>query len=210
MLTSQRSVRLRPPTSSDVAFSSCAPSASRVPVSGRAAGPDPTHALDVLGDGVAIFGDGGLLMTNAELRRLFAGAGGEGVREEVERLADAVTDASRTPSGGGVGALLEAEVRTPTGTVRLAASEIPAAPSSAGARVLVVARRMPESGPVERFGLSRQEFRVARLLAQGLSNDEVASRLFISTHTARHHTQRVLSKLDVRSRAAVAAKLLLD
>jgi DNA-binding NarL/FixJ family response regulator len=57
------------------------------------------------------------------------------------------------------------------------------------------------------YGLTTREVEVARLLAQGLANADVAQRLGISPHTARHHTQRVLVKLGVHSRAAAAARL---
>ena len=59
----------------------------------------------------------------------------------------------------------------------------------------------------ERYGLTRRELEVATLLAQGRTNTAIASALHISTHTARHHTQRVLGKLGVHSRAAAGAKL---
>ena len=45
------------------------------------------------------------------------------------------------------------------------------------------------------------------LLAQGRSNVAIAKTLGISTHTARHHTQRVLAKMRVHSRAEAGAKL---
>jgi ATP/maltotriose-dependent transcriptional regulator MalT len=57
------------------------------------------------------------------------------------------------------------------------------------------------------FGLTARETEVAVLLAQGLSNVAIAKLLAISTHTARHHTQRVLGKLKVHSRAEAGAKL---
>ncbi|MBA3659139.1 MAG: helix-turn-helix transcriptional regulator [Gemmatimonadales bacterium] len=56
-------------------------------------------------------------------------------------------------------------------------------------------------------GLTAREFQVARLLAEGLPNSEMAARLGISSHTARHHTQHVLRKLGVHSRAAAGARL---
>ena len=59
----------------------------------------------------------------------------------------------------------------------------------------------------EQFGLTRAEVRVALLLADGCSNDTVATRLGISPFTARRHTERVLRKLGVSSRAAVAARI---
>jgi DNA-binding CsgD family transcriptional regulator len=57
------------------------------------------------------------------------------------------------------------------------------------------------------FGLTERETEVAFLLAQGRSNVAIAKALDISTHTARHHTQRVLAKLKVHSRAEAGAKL---
>ncbi|HEU0052515.1 MAG TPA: helix-turn-helix transcriptional regulator, partial [Longimicrobium sp.] len=55
--------------------------------------------------------------------------------------------------------------------------------------------------------LTAREVEVARLLADGLSNDELAARLRTSPNTARRHTQSVLSKLNVTSRARVGAVL---
>ncbi len=59
----------------------------------------------------------------------------------------------------------------------------------------------------QRYRLTRREIDVAHLLALGESNAEIATALSISEHTCRHHTERVLTKLGVRSRAAVGASL---
>ncbi len=59
----------------------------------------------------------------------------------------------------------------------------------------------------ERFGLTRREIEVAKLLAQGQSNQAIARELNISAHTARHHTQRILAKLEVHSRGEAGAKI---
>jgi len=59
----------------------------------------------------------------------------------------------------------------------------------------------------QHFGMTPREVEVALLLAEGCSNSTVAQRLGISPHTARHHTQRVLVKLGVRSRAEAGARL---
>lgn len=60
----------------------------------------------------------------------------------------------------------------------------------------------------ERFGLTRREAEVALLLAEGLSNRALAERLFISPHTARHHTEQVFGKLGLKARSALAHTLL--
>jgi DNA-binding CsgD family transcriptional regulator len=57
------------------------------------------------------------------------------------------------------------------------------------------------------YGFTPRELEVAMLLASGRSNVAIAAALRISPHTARHHTQRVLAKLDVHSRAAAGALL---
>ncbi len=57
------------------------------------------------------------------------------------------------------------------------------------------------------YGFTPRELEVAMLLASGRSNVAIAAALRISPHTARHHTQRVLVKLGVHSRAAAGALL---
>jgi DNA-binding CsgD family transcriptional regulator len=52
--------------------------------------------------------------------------------------------------------------------------------------------------------LSRRENEVAALVAAGLSNAEIARRLFLSENTVEGHVSHILTKLDLRSRAHVA------
>jgi ATP/maltotriose-dependent transcriptional regulator MalT len=60
------------------------------------------------------------------------------------------------------------------------------------------------AGPRAAELLSRRETEVLRLLSEGLSNREIAARLFISPKTAEHHVSRAYAKLGVRTRAEAA------
>jgi ATP/maltotriose-dependent transcriptional regulator MalT len=54
-------------------------------------------------------------------------------------------------------------------------------------------------------GLTGREVQVLRLVAAGLSNQQIATALVISEHTARRHLQNIFAKLGVSSRAAATA-----
>ncbi len=65
--------------------------------------------------------------------------------------------------------------------------------------------RGASAGGIE--SLSRRERDVAELVAQGLTNKEIAARLFLSEKTIESHLSKAFAKLDVRSRAALAAQV---
>ncbi|HEX3667694.1 MAG TPA: helix-turn-helix transcriptional regulator, partial [Acidimicrobiia bacterium] len=58
----------------------------------------------------------------------------------------------------------------------------------------------PARGP-ELDGLTVREREVMALVAEGLSNDEIAERLFVSPATAKTHVSRAMIKLNARDRA---------
>ena len=68
-------------------------------------------------------------------------------------------------------------------------------------------------GPFERdnralkqLGISKREFEVLELIAAGLSNQDIAERLFVSTSTVKTHVSNLLAKLDASRRTEAIAR----
>ena len=77
-----------------------------------------------------------------------------------------------------------------------------------------VARRLmryfdaPAPAPASQIfpGLTERETEVLVMIAQGLTNQQIADRLFVSVKTVRNHVSNVLSKLQVADRAQAALR----
>ena len=59
---------------------------------------------------------------------------------------------------------------------------------------------IPGRWPGHEAGLSAREAEILALLCQGLSNDDIAERAYLSTSTVRTYLRTLFSKLDVQSR----------
>jgi len=57
-----------------------------------------------------------------------------------------------------------------------------------------------DADAVERLGLTPRELEILSLMAEGLSNREIAARVFVSENTVKTHSSRVFDKLGARRR----------
>jgi NarL family two-component system response regulator LiaR len=76
--------------------------------------------------------------------------------------------------------------------------------SPAIAKKLMLEMRSPSELPPTEDPLTAREVEVLRLLAQGLTNQEIAGRLFIGEGTVRTHVSNILSKLHLANRTQAA------
>ena len=116
-------------------------------------------------------------------------------------LDDYVYEALRSGASGFL--LKDARPEDILNAVRVvAAGEALLAPSVTRRLIERFAAQPPPAPPsIALDQLTERESDVLRLVAQGLSNAEIADRLYISLFTAKTHVSRVLTKLDARDRA---------
>lgn len=175
-------------------------------------------ALDATSVGAMIVSvDGRRLYANPALSELLAKDPERArIRAEMDRAAAELRFLLRARAAHrGVPSLAGAntELRTAHARYRVWTTLLGEHLASGGPAVLVQIERLtpePPSLPAlrERWGLTRQEARVARLLARGRTNRQIAAALGIRETTARHYTEAVFQKLGVHSRAEAAARIL--
>ena len=76
---------------------------------------------------------------------------------------------------------------------------------SAGAALIDAVRVAYTGDPIERFGLSAREIAILDLVVRGLSNREIAGRLYLAEKTFKNHLNRVYPKIGVSSRSGAIA-----
>jgi DNA-binding NarL/FixJ family response regulator len=78
----------------------------------------------------------------------------------------------------------------------------PAPQIAAAVRAVGIGRTVfPRSEPYKPLGLSERETEILRLMSDGATNPEIASRMHLSRHTIKEHTSNLYRKLEVRNRA---------
>jgi DNA-binding CsgD family transcriptional regulator len=92
----------------------------------------------------------------------------------------------------------EGQAMTPQELISARAETQPLAGVDPGSR----AKPLPGRASAHPDGLTAREVEVLRLLAQGLSNNEIAELLVLSPFTVNKHTQSIYGKLSIKSRSA--------
>jgi NarL family two-component system response regulator LiaR len=59
---------------------------------------------------------------------------------------------------------------------------------------------VPDQGKREDLGITPREFEILELIAQGMSNREIAGKLYVSENTVKTHSSRVFDKLGAKRR----------
>ncbi|HKE67655.1 MAG TPA: LuxR C-terminal-related transcriptional regulator [Nocardioidaceae bacterium] len=129
-------------------------------------------------------------------RVLSAAAEHDGARQAAEDAVDLFTS-SAAPYEAAESRMVLAAALEALGRVDRAAAEAQAARE---AFALLGTAAVGE--PVAREALSAREIDILRLVAHGMSNAQIADRLFLSPHTVHRHVANIRTKLDVPSRAA--------
>jgi DNA-binding CsgD family transcriptional regulator len=176
----------------------------------------PLPLLDALEEGVALYAPSGVpIHRNAALQALLGGADAVALAREVARFATRCCAHARERGPTGADGVVEVEVdelyaHEASYRLRgiLVGDALPGEPVLVVVTVSPLWLRTPApEALVRRFGLTRREAHVARLLAEGKSNAEIARELHLSVHTVRNHVLHVKRKLGVRSRSQVGPRI---
>ena len=71
---------------------------------------------------------------------------------------------------------------------------------------MALLKQLPETEGLSE-GLSKRAAEILRLLAEGMSDREIAERLVVEVGTVKNHVHRILEKLNVSSRQEAASYL---
>jgi DNA-binding CsgD family transcriptional regulator len=117
--------------------------------------------------------------------------------------------ALREPLGGFLSAILRADRDEAVAILRADLGEAGFGAAFAAGRGLtldqaVAVARTPDAAGTTTTGLTSRERDIARLVAQGLSNRDIANALVVSERTTESHLSHIFTKLGLRSRTQLA------
>jgi DNA-binding NarL/FixJ family response regulator len=121
-----------------------------------------------------------------------------GARSYLTKDADRADIASALQAAAGGLSVLDARVQAAlvAAATSAAPAPAPAAPAAPSGAVQAPSRPAPPDG------LTQREAEILTLIAQGLTNPEIAARLFLSNHTVKTHISRIFAKTGSRDRVA--------
>ena len=175
--------------------------------------------LDSLAEPALMFDVAGSLMHgNPALDRLTAAPENARLRDEAQRIAWAMGAVARRrparPTGRGDAPSEAPSIRRIQigGSVyclrgAIVGEQILGSPAVLVTITAATAKPLTDDALRSDFGLTAREIQVARLIAEGLSNSEIADRIGVRFFTARNHVERTLAKLGVASRHRVGPLL---
>jgi DNA-binding CsgD family transcriptional regulator len=173
------------------------------------------QTLDQLGEALLVVdAEGRVLHQTVRLANLLASdADAARILGEMESLARSLLNLRKARVDARFKPVGTHEVRTATARYSMRASYLNSGLLGPRDAVLVALERTTPAFPsvdtlVEQHGLTRREAEVTLLLAQGLSNVEIATRLGVSPHTVRHHAEWVFTKMGIHSRKALGLALM--
>jgi len=176
---------------------------------------DLLRSIDALGQAVVVYDHSGrtLHQTPALTAMLARDVESSALNWELQAAMNAARGAAAPPARATVPAFgCTREVRTPSARYIVRSCVYGGPPAGSDSYVLVAVERLtptrrPDSELREAFRLTRAEIRVAVLLSEGKQNVEIAQELGVTDHTARRHTERILQKMGIHSRAQVAVRM---
>jgi DNA-binding NarL/FixJ family response regulator len=117
-----------------------------------------------------------------------------GARSYLTKDADRADIASALQAAAGGLSVLDPRVQAALVAAATSPALAPSSPASSGP-----ASSSPAAPP---DGLTQREAEILALIAQGLTNPEIAERLFLSNHTVKTHISRIFAKTASRDRVA--------
>src|SRR5690606_9996601 len=82
--------------------------------------------------------------------------------------------------------------------------EVPLLLQQAREQLRATGEALDAGDPAPTAGLTPQQEQIARLVAEGATNREIAQRLYISPRTVEHHLRNIFRQLQIRSRVELA------